>query len=87
MLNVKEFDRACTWIEKQMLIGYFVGHNPFGSMLWEWVSKVWTPLIVHLEGVQSLNKGFFLFLFGNPSQAEHVFVRGPWSIKSSLLIF
>ena len=40
VLNIKQFDSAFTWIEKQTLIGYFVGHNHFESMLWNWVSKV-----------------------------------------------
>lgn len=77
ILNVKEFDSACTWLEQQTLIGYFVGRTPPKSMLQEWVPKVSTPQGVHLEGIQSLTKGFFLFHFGNAGQAEHVFVRGP----------
>lgn len=77
ILNVKEFDSACTWLEQQTLIGYFVGPTPSESMLREWVSKVWTPQGIYLLGVQSMNKGFFPFSFGNPSQVEHVFIRGP----------
>ena len=40
VLNAKQFDSACTWIEKQTIIGYFVGHNPSKSMLREWAAKV-----------------------------------------------
>lgn len=77
ILNVKEFDSACTWLEQKTLIGYFVGRTPSESMLQEWVTKIWTPQGVHLEGVQSLTKDFFLFSVSNVGQAEHVFIQGP----------
>ena len=36
---------------------------------------------------KTLPKVFFLFRFANPSQAEAVFTNGPWSVRSSLLVF
>ena len=56
-------------------------------MLREWVNKSWTSHGVRLDAVQNLTKGFFLFRFANPSQAEAIFTNDPWSIRSSLLVF
>ena len=56
-------------------------------MLREWVNKCWTPHGIFLDAMQKLTKGFFLFHFGNPSQAEAVFTNDPWSVRSSLLVF
>ena len=67
VLNIFAFETACHWLETQTVIGYFVGRTPSESMLHEWVTKAWTPRGIHLEGIQSLTKGFFLFHFGNPS--------------------
>ena len=77
VLNITTFETACQWLETQTLIGYFVVCTPSESTLHEWVTKVWTLQGIHLEGIQSLTKGFFLFHFGNPSQAKGIFNHGP----------
>ena len=56
-------------------------------MLREWVNKSWTPHGVRLDVVQNLTKGFLLFHFANPLQADAVFTNEPWSVRSSLLVF
>lgn len=87
VLNIQEFESACSWLEKKTLIGYFVGRTPPESMLWEWMAKSCTPQGIQVEGIQRLTKGFFLFHFGNPSQTDHIFIHGPWTVRSSLLVF
>ncbi|XP_057871173.1 uncharacterized protein LOC131077647 [Cryptomeria japonica] len=84
---VQDFDNACDWLEKCTLIGYFVGRIPPESMLHDWVAKAWSPHGVRLNGVQSLTKGFFLFHFSNPSHVEAILSHGPWTVRSSLLVF
>lgn len=50
VLNIQEFDDACSLLEKHPLIGYFVGQTP-KSVLKEWVAKTWNPHRVKLEGI------------------------------------
>ena len=87
VLNITTFETTCHWLKTQTLIGYLVGHIPLESMLHEWITKAWTSQGIHLEGIQSLTKGFFLFHFDSPTQAEGIFKHGPCTICLFLLVF
>ena len=67
VLNIQDFDNAYEWLEKNTLIGYFLGRTPPESMLKQWIAKHWNPNGIHIDGILSLTKGFCLFWFSNPS--------------------